>query len=481
MTRLLMILLLAFSGVGRAEVTAAWKVPIESRIPDHETDKKVRKLDKPPGESAFFEAGDELWDVSEAFAWQFAAEAREMEDPFAEPNAEPIKVAWKGEWLVWNARSQMFIARGTWSQIVFAQEVLGFEDQPIVLRSKFDIEGGQDGEESKPGSNRSISLVSRSAEKARAALDGLEVEVETTAFGSIGISEAACQFSWPTAEKDGRWEVKAAVTVREELRTRLARQGTGPDSWEAWLTVSRELLDGTPIGQGRLIETTEGIEPWKFPEPGRKEFRKLLGPNRELGIYPVPEDLLSKLTGAEAVINLPDLEAPPELAEWVRGLLIDISKPLRELSVKIDSSAGHIAGFDPRSKKLVILANPIHQDIVEQIFLNLTDYSPVNLWIETNSESGAWGLASRSGDRAWISRRIGDMTDLLFEIEPTLGGNEKIMDLRYKFNVVTGDQALGKIESATTLHTGKAARVATYSEEGMKDLEVVLTGMVTGE
>jgi hypothetical protein len=481
MSRLLLILLLAFSGIGSAEVTAAWKVPIESRIPDHENDEKVRKLDKPPDESAFFEAGDELWEVSEAFAWQVAAEAREMVDPFAEPSAEPIKVDWKGEWIVWNARSRMFVARGTWSQIMFAQDVLGFEDQPIVLRSRFDIEGGQDGGESNPGSNRSISLVSRSAEKARAALDGFEVEVEATAFGSIGISEAVYQLSWPAGGEGHRWEVKAAVTAREELRTRLARQGTGPDSWEAWLTVSRELLDGTPIGQGRLIETAEGIEPWKFLEPGRKEFRKLLGPNRELGIFPAPEDLLSKLTGAEVVINLPDMEAPPEFVEWVRGLFIDIAKPLLELGVKVDSGSGHFAGFDPRRKSLVIVAEPVKLDIVEQIFLNLNDHPPLNLWIETNSDSGAWGLASRSGERAWISRRVGDVTDLLFEIEPTLGGNEKIMDLRYKFDVVTGDQALGKIESATTLHTGKAARVATYSREGMKDLEVVLTGTVTGE
>lgn len=109
------------------------------------------------------------------------------------------------------------------------------------------------------------------------------------------------------------------------------------------------------------------------------------------------------------------------------------------------------------------------------------DGPPSQLWIETNGESGGWGLACRSGEKAVISRRAGKAAGLFFEIEPTLGGDDNIMDLRYKFDVVAGDRAMGRIESATTLYNGKPVRVATYSKEGMKDLEVVLTGTVTGE
>ena len=109
------------------------------------------------------------------------------------------------------------------------------------------------------------------------------------------------------------------------------------------------------------------------------------------------------------------------------------------------------------------------------------DGPPSQLWIETNGESGGWGLACRSGEKAVISRRAGKAAGLVFEIEPTLGGDDNIMDLRYKFDVVAGDRAMGRIESATTLYNGKPVRVATYSKEGMKDLEVVLTGTVTGE
>ena len=480
MTRLLLIFLLAFSGIGSAEVTAAWKVPIESRIPDHETDAKVRKLDKPPAESAFFEAGDELWDVSEALSWEVAVESGESDDPFAEPTTEPIKVGWKGAWLVWNARSRMFVARGTLSQIVFAGEVLGFDEQPTVLRSKFEVVERLDGEESKPGSTRSLSIMSRSAEKARAGLEGFEVEVESTAFGSIGVSNAVCRFSWPAGKNDRRWEVQAAVTVSEEVRTRLARYGRGPDSWEAWLTVSRELPDGTPIAQVRAIESAEGIEPWTLLKPERKDFRRVLGPNRELGIYPVPEDLLSKLTGAEAVLALPDMVTPAELAEWVRGPLIDVTKPLQDNGVKIDSTAGHFAGINSRSNNVIVVADSVNQDLAEEIFSHGFSY-PSQLWIETSREAGGWGLAVRSGENASISQRSGDVTDLRFEIEPTLGGDENIMDLHYRFDVVSGETLIGRIESATTLYNGKPLRVATYSKQGAEDLEVVLTGTVTGE
>jgi hypothetical protein len=103
------------------------------------------------------------------------------------------------------------------------------------------------------------------------------------------------------------------------------------------------------------------------------------------------------------------------------------------------------------------------------------------VWIETNSQSGGWGLVSRSGEKARIARRTGNATNLLFEIEPTTGRKLDTLDLRYKFDVVSGETSTGRIESATTLHNGKPQRVAASSKEGMDDLEVVITGTVTGE
>lgn len=479
MTRLLLILVLAFSGVGMAEVTAAWKVPIESRIPDYETDERVRKLAKPPGESAFFEAGDEIWEVSKALRWViWALKVDEPVDPFAEAERAAKTVRWQGEWVVWNARSGMFVARGSWTDIQIVEEILGIPNEPIVLRSRIDVAEGDTGGDSKPGNFRSLSIVSRSGYEAKAEVEGVEVDFAICASVSEGVSDAVCDLSWPAEANDRRWHVHTGVTVREEVRTRLARHGNGPGSWEVYLTVSRELPDGTPVAELRWIETAIGMETWIGP--GRKDIRETLGPNRELGIYPVPEHFLSKLGGEEVVPTLPDVEAPAELAEWVRGPLMDIEKLLRENGVKIDLAAGHFAGFDPRSNSVIFVADLVNQDIAEQIFSHGCS-SPSPLWIETSRESGGWGLASRSGEKAGISRRSGDVTDLLFEIEPTLGGNREIMDLRYKFDVVAGDRAIGRIESATTLYNGKPVRVATYTKEGMEDLEVILTGAVTGK
>jgi hypothetical protein len=66
MVRLFLVILLAIAmpSTGAASITAAWKVPIDRFAPDHEENPKVHKLEKPPGESGFFQAGDELWDVS---------------------------------------------------------------------------------------------------------------------------------------------------------------------------------------------------------------------------------------------------------------------------------------------------------------------------------------------------------------------------------------------------------------------------------
>ncbi len=481
MTRLLMILVLAFSGVGSAAVTAAWKVPIESRIPDHETDEKVRKLDKPPGESAFFEAGDEIWDVSKALSWEVQVEEAGGDDPFEATDFVPMKVEWTGDWIVWNARSGMFIARGPWSQILLVGDVLGFENQPIVLRSRFEVVEGDSGGDYKLVRSRSLAVVCRSGEKARAKMDGFEVEVEGWASASGEICDVRCHLSFPGRVETHRSSFDTAATVREGVRTRLARQGIGSDAWEARLKVSRELLDGTPFGKVRWIENADGIRPWTLSEPGGKEFRKSLGPNLELGMYPVPKSSLEGIAGTGGLSTLPEVVAKVEMAGWGRVSLIDFGEPLRENGIKLDAAAGHFGGFDPRSSCVVVVADPKNQDLADAIFSGGSHDPPPQLWIETNGQSGGWGLTCRSGEKAGISRRAGKGMDLVFEIEPTLGADGHTLDLSYKFDIVAGDRAMGRVESAATLTSGKPVKVVTGSKEGSEDLEVILTGTVTGE
>lgn len=481
MTRFLLILVLVFSGVGSAAVTAAWKVPIGSRIPHHETDGKVRKLDKPPDESAFFEAGDELWEVSKALTWEVAGEENEEGDPFADPAAKPIKVGWKGDWLVWNARSRMFIARGTWSQILLVGDVLGFEAQPIVLRSRFEVVEGSDNDDTKPGKVRSLSIACRSNASARTAVDGFEAEVGGTALGLDGISEMVYSLSWPAKLEDRRWEIGTGILVHEEVRTRLARQGEGPDSWEAWVTVSRELLDGTPFSESRWIETAEGIERWKLPEPGKRRFRKALGQSREIGIYPVSKYVLARLVGIDVMPTLPDRVPPDGLTEWVRGPLIDLGKALRAEGVKFDDGAGHFAGLDPRSRSVIMVADATNQDLANGIFWDGSRGFHPLVWIETNPKSGGWGMMCRSGEKAAIRQVAGEVAAHVFEVQPTLGSVGDVMDLRYNFDVVAGDRAMGRVEAAATLTIGKQVKVLTSLKDGAEDLEVVLTATVMGE
>jgi hypothetical protein len=261
----------------------------------------------------------------------------------------------------------------------------------------------------------------------------------------------------------------------------LARQGKGPDAWEAWLTVSRELLDGTPFGKVRWIENDDGIKPWANFEPGGENIRRTLGPDRELGIYPVSESFLEALAGTGKVSILPEVVTAADIAGWSRVSLIDLGKPLRENGLKLDAAAGHFGGFDPRSNSVVVVADSTNQDLAEAIFSTGCYQPPLQLWIETNGESGGWGLACRSGEKVAISRRAGKATDLVFEIEPTLAADGHTLDLRYKFDIVVGDRAMGRVESAATLTSGKPVKVVTGSKEGAEDLEVILTGTVTSE
>lgn len=470
-------ILLACTGMAHASVTAAWKLAIEARIPHHESDGRVRKLAKPPGESAFFEAGDEIWDVSTALTWEVDVPAP-TDDPFQDPIQVPRRFDWKGDWVVWNARSQMFIARGSWSQILLVGEVLGFKEHPIVLRSRLEVAPRGD---SKAGKARTISFVSRSGHKSRAESDGTAAEVEAFASASDNICDVRCRLSWPAEAGDRRWDFHTGVIVREDVRTRLARKGSGRDAWDAWLTVSRELPSGLPFGQVRWIESGGRIERWALLEPGGDRWRKVLGPNRVLGIHPLTEHEFAGLIGVEEVFTLPDVVAPPELEEWVRGSLIDVGDFLRSNGVKIDLAAGDFGGFDPRNGRIVVVADEMGQDLVEAMFSKGRDGLPPQVWIETDPESGGWGLSARSGERAGIARRAGEAPDLLFEIEPTLGPDGHTIDLSYKFDIVPENRAIGRLDSATTLASGKPVKLVTKSQAGTKDLEVVLTGTATGE
>jgi hypothetical protein len=312
--KVLMMLFLVAAGVGHASVTVAWKMPVERVVPSFA---ESPPLAKPPGDSTFFQPGDKLWDLSKKMTWRVPDEAKvEGEvDPFAENGDGQVEVDWKGDWLVWNSRSGMIVARGSWHDVLVAEQVLGCDELPKVVRARIEVNGS--------GKPRSMSLVSRSGEKASLEMNGLRAEVEPVSSSDGGAIDSPFRVSWPTEDGRGSWDVKTAVSLPEGSPCRIASHGTKGQGWELVVATEQELLDGTPWKQFRWLETADGLKPWPGSMARRLPLHKQLDADRWLTVYPTFPGFTDYLLRRTRLKPSPDLHPPAEVAEWTRSPLVN--------------------------------------------------------------------------------------------------------------------------------------------------------------
>ncbi|WP_264487865.1 hypothetical protein [Luteolibacter arcticus] len=456
-------------GIGQASaVTAAWKVPVERIAPQFDA---APPLEKPPGDSAFFQPGDKLWDLSGSVSWRIQVEshAGDQGDPFAVPEPGEEQMDWKGDWIVWNSRSGMIVARGSWCDVLLAQKAVGFEDFPDVIRIRVEVKG--------PGEPRSLSLISRSGEKASLELGELRVEVEPVSSGSPDlIIDSPVRVSWPAAGNHGRWQVVTAISFLDGHRYRIACHGAGDQRWELMASAEREFSDGTARKEARWLETSGGVKPWAVFESREKRMHQQLDANRWLGIYPSGAGLSSHLLARSCLQRRADIKPPAELAEWVSAPLADVRFFMEEQGI-VFREEGCFAGIDPLSQKVFIVTDKAGQEMAASSFRTFVDGElEPPIWIETNPESGGWGIASRSGEGAEIKRSgDGNGNNLLFHCETTQAADGVTFDHRYVLDVVSGDTKIGKLESNTTLTKGKPQVIGSGTAPDGKEVKVIVT------
>ena len=451
-------LLLSVVGASHASVIAAWKISIEQIAPDHENNDRVRKLDKPPGESAFFQPGDELWDLSRTMEIKEDAEAGLP----AGQDFRIVKIEWPGDWAVWNARTGMAVVRGSWNDLYIADKAFGVMETSAVLRTRFELVSGQGA----PAKARGISLVSRSGEDATFDLDGMVSHI--TAWNSGWVCSLQFDVSWPDKDGESRWDITSSRVLQEGERVRLARHGSGDDGWELFGSISKELNDGTLLRESRWIEKDGRIEILKPPVSGKEAIK--VSEDLTLKWYPVTTDFLTRLLDEKAAAAVGEIEAPPALHEWVTGKFRDALGALQLNGIKMQA-AGSFAGYDPRTSVLVVVATPEDHDFCDKVTASgLICRTSRTMWIESNPESGAWGLACETGTKAGISRKRGEEENLVFKVEPNWGA--AAIDLRYTMDLADGSR---RLVSATTLYRGVPQVFGSYSSSGEKESQVVIT------
>ena len=441
-------------------VTVGWKIPISSLSWDYPNDDRVRKLDKPPGESAFFQAGDELWDVVKPVRERLGEQTDPIDD-------EPEEKLWNGDWLVWNARSQMLIACGSESDIAAVAIAISSMQAPELVRSRIDIEGAS-------GGAGSISVLSRSGEEASVELNGVALKLTAIIDSGAGIVDESISLSWPAKDKDSRWNLVTASGLFDGKRARIAAQGSGTERQEVFLTLTRELSHGVPVSEFRWKEFEKGIAPWPVPLEGDLPLRVKLDGGAEVGIYQVPPDFVAMIGGDEGALHALRVQVPEFLRPWLRGEVVDVQAFLKGNGVEFEIPRA-FAGFHAPSRSLVVVTDAINQDLCDAILNNRAICFFPDIWSETDLDSGGWGVASRSGEKSRIWKSTANVPGPGFEIEPTAGGSGETFEASYSFDILAGGATAGRVKAAGVFTRGVPQVIGSRSSPGGEEKKVTLT------
>lgn len=449
---------------GAASITGAWKVSIGTA--EKMFGELPAPLDQPPGESIFFQPGDKLINLSRIVNPGLRVGA--AEDPSGKRPSRAVASGWQGDWIVWNARSERVVARGSWNDIELAKLCIGGgESIPKVLRMKFELSNGE--------GVRTFALVSRSGEKSEGEFEGFKALMEPM-IEEDGFIETRIEVSWGSGVGDSRWDVATAVTMKDGHQLRLARQGEGKDAWELKVIGVCETADGTPWKEASTLEIQGGPKP--MPEQPRVGVPILaqLDARRWIGVFQMRPGELAELF-PDHVKDFTTMNAPANASAWVRGPLLDIHEGFKDFGIGFGED-GSFAGLERTTDRLFVVGGESDIDLVDQVLQPMgPERAGPPVWIETNPESGAWGIACLSGGKASIKRLPeAEKDERFFEVEPTQGGDRLYFDLRYAVSIITAeDKKVGQLMSSTTLVKDRAQVVGSATGTDGKEVKVVVT------
>lgn len=466
--------------VAEASTTVGWKMPLGVVVRGEKIDEVLPKLKKPPGESVFFEPGDVLRDLkplleSRVGRAQLAREADAYADgePFAEkgPAVPGGAGPWSGDWVVWNERSGMIVAQGSYNDLFLVEAALGFLDLPKSIQAKLELVCADSAR------SRSVMVAAGSGFKAAARAQDFEAKVELTAFEDK--VDMRLSPSWSAGEGEGgaRWSLQTALTLETGKRRLVARHGTGAGRWEIFATATVEHLGGVPLMEARWIEREGRIQAWPRVAANDGVFRERLADGQLAWLVDVPFSAIAIWIGSGGVRlgPYPAIPASASVARWMRGEVADV----RGLLANGNEGKLSFAGFDSRTGRAMLVGDGMGIDYAEMMLEpGIVEPPPAEYWIESNEAAGGWLLACRSGEKASIALARGEEQEASFEVEPTTGND--LVDLRFAMDIAPEDKALGHLVSSTTLMPSQAQTVGGYtSAGGVEERKLTLTVRTT--
>lgn len=434
--------------------TVAWRIPLELVVDGGVDHPAVSRLDGAPGESGFLEPGDELWDLSRVAKGQtianpeaiLAAKPAENEDPFAwtrgvETRFEIEEVDFAGDFVIWNARSQMIVARGSLAQLHFLEDFVDLQSHPYGISTTFTLRSG--------GAEKSLTIHSRSGEIASAKNQDFKVEIAPIAYPLNPFGELT--FDTEIADVG----VSTTTFLGRDTETRVARWLIG-DAEHALFTQYR-LITSWEIGidEIQFVEEDGRILPQPDADALKLDGRVLPNGLRARVIGYRPTQLASFWPEDTAIRRL---TLPERLEPWIPGGLLDLNPFVKAFGVTFEHPDAMV-GYDALEDRVVAVNTPENLDIVEQIFTGLGPNEIELLELEFRWPNGLASIVVPSGQKASLSHLTDDGKQTFLEVASNFTRSFDSIDSHYHLSPPDGSFTL---KSSSSIKVGKTRPIASF-------------------
>ncbi|MBK1826915.1 hypothetical protein [Haloferula rosea] len=442
-----------------AEVVG-WRVPLDWLISPWAQEGATRDLTAPPEASAFFEKGDHLVDVKAALNKVLPYQNTSELDPFA-PHPESKDRTFEGDWVVWNERSRMLVAKGDWENLGLIEGLVVSKRMPILIRCEVVFKSPSE------DTGSSYQLLVRSGEKGLRVVETVSIEVEARSRREFDWVDLRLKFCHPMDERRVLKLEGGVLLASDEPTTLGFWEDESGKRWEIMATATPVTMDGYSLKDLLWMERDGKVE--KLHPEGEMAEREAkeveLPDGLVLRRYHVAPGLLEALpfgrTEEEQWRPIKLLEVPDTLRGTGLGG-VDAAGILSSNGVRFSHPLA-MAGFFRSGSMLVMVNTRADHDLVEKILSSGLFSPPVHLWVELDWNGGGVGIRSRSGERSSLDVFDGEEHSSGIGILGTLGARSEIADVSYELVPAPGSSWKG----ATTVLAGHEVDLGSQHVDGV--------------
>jgi hypothetical protein len=445
----------AFSlAVAGATEIIGWKAPIANLTSEGLGAPGIVRLGNPPEKSPFFGAADVLWNIRSVLPQEAAA----------------------AQWAVWNASTGRIVVKGPWGAIREMEESLNMTSQCRITVDAFRIAEDGSPPDFTKAPDATTSVVAGNGQKASVSEAGensaITLLVEPLTEPGTGLIDLRLVISASLPDTPDL-EINTAVSIIAPGDLWVARDFDGKSGTDIRVSAAIELPDGTPYGEMMLRQEGDAVVPFLVDRSGAKRIA-IEGGGWLASAWLDYKSASDLLAGGKAdeedpfaetetkpkvlLDELPTAQTPEKLGPYFGGEVTDLRETLRKMGIILGEN--DFAGYDSRIERVFMYSeNEAEIDKFEQLFETFSSGIPEMVAFSSRG-SGEMRLLARGGQKATLkSSRADTKQKRDLEIEPHVGANHTLVDLRIFYEEKHGEKLMRGLNSSFRLVPGESLEI----------------------